>query len=213
MKVHVIIPVAPAGIQGVDRDNTLAVAIASVDAQTAHSTHSIITSIEVGETGPSIARNKVAYNSNADTLAFLDNDDWWYPDYLEKSLPLLSNADAVVSNSSKNIPKNIKTDEVFKASLLHGEAVTPGSGLIVTRKAFEDIGGFDNDICGDDVYDFCLRLAISGKHFAYQPKYTWYRELRRTDHAGRINMTGHLIYLRRKALVLQRLAEYNKGMV
>ncbi len=199
MKIHVVIPVAPSTVQGADRVDTLATALRSVEAQTAHASHEVVVSVEVGETGPSIARNRIAASSDADVFAFLDDDDWWKPDYLDKAVAVLGDADAVISNKLGG-GRDIRTNEMFATALLNGEAATPGSGLVVTRSAFEAIGGFDNDICGDDVFDFCLRLALAGKVFAYQPIPTWYRELRRSDHAGRIGVTGSQIHQRRKAL-------------
>jgi GT2 family glycosyltransferase len=187
MRVLVIIPVAPDGVQLPDRKDTTQAAVDSAVAQVGVSEYEVGIATPVGYGGPSNGRNTAARASDADVLAFLDNDDWWGHNYLQRALLVLSTsgADVVVSERFGSSGRRWG-DTDFKTALSRGVSVTSGSGLIVTRQAFEAVGGFDETICGDDVFDFCVRLAAASKVFALQSEETWHRELGRSDHAGNV---------------------------
>jgi hypothetical protein len=77
MMVLVIIPVAPDGVQLPDRKDTTRAAVDSAMAQVGVSEHEVEIATPVGYGGPSNGRNTAVRASDADVLAFLDNDDWW----------------------------------------------------------------------------------------------------------------------------------------
>lgn len=73
-----------------------------------------------GEKGPSAARNVGIKNAKGSFIAFLDSDDEWVPNHLEKSLYYLekycTQVDLVTANPLR---KNQLTNEVYKEDILH----------------------------------------------------------------------------------------------
>lgn len=123
--------------------------------------------------GLSASRNTGIQYSNSTYLAFLDADDFWHKNYLEKLKELTENfteahlfatnytevySEDLAVNPSSNL-KNFVNDGVipdFFESNLHQNIYCPSS-LCVKKEVFEEIGGFDANITfGEDV-DFNIR--------------------------------------------------------
>ena len=109
------------------------------------------------------ARNAAVAKSKNEWLAFLDDDDWWYPNYL--SLGTAMDADIVVSNSMfvgadiGDIPYIVK----------QGESVSGASGIMMHWYAFDELGGFDEMLPHSECWDILYRAAHAGMTIAYQP--------------------------------------------
>ena len=123
--------------------------------------------------GLSASRNTGIENSNSSFLAFLDADDIWHKNYLEKIFELIQNfptahlfatnyleaySNEVAVSPSSNL-KNFETDGLvpdFFESNLHQNIYCPSS-LCVKKEVFEKIGGYNTTInYGEDV-DFNIR--------------------------------------------------------
>jgi glycosyltransferase involved in cell wall biosynthesis len=147
--------------------------------------------IEQANSGPAAARNNGARNSSGEYLAFLDADDVWTPQFVERSVAALD-ADPALSlvycncalADSEGVP--IDTSLVGKsfdhAPSLH-ELLTQlwpimPSAAIVRRSAYDACGGYRDALKGasfrfEDV-DFWIKMREQGP-FGYidEPLITW----------------------------------------
>lgn len=91
-----------------------------------------------------------------------------------------------------------------------GEIVACGGDMMVRRKAFEEIGGFDPDVIAAEDDEFCLRLDIAGwalrrlpedmtYHDAAMRRFPqWWRRARRSGHGFAQVGDLHPMYFRRE---------------
>jgi glycosyltransferase involved in cell wall biosynthesis len=127
--------------------------------------------------GQSSARNLAAGKAEGDYLAFLDQDDRWYPDHLEALAEALGNDPragwAYSDFDEMDLAGNIVTKAFIEvAGLIHPKRtilecverdlmVIPSASMI-RRKAFEDVGGFDVSLCGYEDDDLFVRVFRLG---------------------------------------------------
>ncbi len=121
--------------------------------------------------GVSAARNKGAAIATGTYLAFLDADDLFYPENLNKKLHFLkshpeyelafADCDIIDENSNKTGEPLIGNDEnVLKNLLSWNRTVIPGpSSILVSRKAYRQTGGFDAKFSTAADQDFFFRIA------------------------------------------------------
>ncbi len=120
------------------------------------------------------ARNIALRHAKGELIAFLDSDDLWFPEKLEKQIPLFENApsvglvfsDAVLNykgenrNTTKFAQNNFKPlkGNIF-SELLENYSI-PMLTVVIRREALHALGEwFDNSFqCCDD-YDFFLRVS------------------------------------------------------
>jgi glycosyltransferase involved in cell wall biosynthesis len=119
------------------------------------------------------ARNLGVAESQGELIAFLDADDIWEPTKLEKQVAKFDASEDIGlvhcgmrvfdSDSGETIFLYLDGGEEGVAEnllLWEDSAVNvSGSVILVNRKAFDKVGGFDTEIkCGED-WDFCYRVA------------------------------------------------------
>lgn len=122
--------------------------------------------------GGSLTRNRGIDASTGDYIAFLDDDDEYTPDKIEKQFRFMLENDCDMTFSNTVMCKNGKPVEVrdFKdipafdnESLLHYHLLyhlTGTSTYMFKAEKLREIGGFDNALCGQE---FILMLkAIEG---------------------------------------------------
>lgn len=128
--------------------------------------------------GACAARNTGAKNSKGEWLAFLDDDDLWMDNKLEKQLSKCNEEVGLVYCGIRinNLGSSIITDRLaykinnpVKELLIHNVIGSTSVGL-VNRKAFIDVGMFDTQLgTGQDV-DLWIRIAKKYKiDFIYNP--------------------------------------------
>ena len=119
--------------------------------------------------GVSAARNAGVMATSAPLLAFLDSDDEWLPRKLEKQVRWLeAHPDFLIVQTKEvwirrgkrvNPPKTHEKSagDLFAASLDRC-MITPSS-VMLTRKLFEEAGGFNETFAACEDYDLWLRIA------------------------------------------------------
>lgn len=129
---------------------------------------------EAGIGGASASRNRGAAESTAGAIAFLDDDDWWHPTYLERVAAVLEDAtvDAVVTWIEIVTESGDRREGPAIAAGLEAAGVvamnrgSTGSNMVIRRAAFERIDGFDTALRFKNDTDFFYRLLASGARYA-----------------------------------------------
>ena len=154
--------------------------------------------------GPGVARNLGAAAAHGIWLAFLDDDDEWLPEKLERQLAALRErprcrwsytACRHIDESGRLIPKKRPAPPapegwIFR-QLLTLEIGIAMPTVIVERSLFEEVGGFDEQQLFGEFHDLCLRLALGGEvvvvreHLcAVRVHHEHYSSDRTANHAG-----------------------------
>jgi len=122
--------------------------------------------------GAAEARNIGIEKARGDLIAFLDSDDVWYPEKLNKQVKEFKASKNIVAvfcglvatNSgtgrcSYHIPK----PKIDLVDLYHGNLLTTMSCALISKKTLLDIGGFDVSLPPCEDWDLFIRLAEVGK--------------------------------------------------
>lgn len=128
--------------------------------------------------GQSYARNLALEIAAGDFIAFLDSDDLWAPDKLEKQLAVLQKEPEVdiVHGDEAMIDEHgavISLENMKRYSgritrrLLADNSVSITTAL-VRRRCFDEMGGFDTSVGVADDYELWLRFSAR-YCFHYQP--------------------------------------------
>ena len=135
-----------------------------------------VTLIEQPNSGPGPARNRGITAARGEFIAFLDADDWWTPDCLEKLHAALQDSPAGlaycgwqnVGSGSKGsapfVPPDFEMQAMDKAEAFLSKAARwPIHAALTRRRVLDDAGGgFDEQwpTCMD--FDLWLRIGLAG---------------------------------------------------
>lgn len=124
---------------------------------------------------PAVVRNRGIKESKGDWLAFLDSDDWWEKDKLERQLKLVkklqvkvicSNAYVINPHSNKKEGLYFSNKEV-KDVLGFNELLTNNfiicSSMLIEKRLVEECGAFPEEPTLKAIEDYALWLRISTK--------------------------------------------------
>lgn len=124
--------------------------------------------LEQPHRGVSAARNLGIREASADWIAFLDSDDCWMPDKLEKQLRALAGTDHVICHSDevwirRGRRVNPKARHRKRGGWIYRHclplcAMSP-STVLVRRDVLLAAGGFDESLPACEDYDLWLRLC------------------------------------------------------
>jgi glycosyltransferase involved in cell wall biosynthesis len=126
------------------------------------------------------ARNTGVLNSSGELVAFLDDDDEWLPEKLERQIGLLRRCSEVTGavytgfemtdRQTGQIVYTIRPNR--KGHILHElcrhNCVGTASTVILRRECFDEVGLFDETIDFGEEYDMWIRVAHAFD-FAYLP--------------------------------------------
>jgi glycosyltransferase involved in cell wall biosynthesis len=170
--------------------------------------------------GQSAARNRGVHASTGRYLAFLDQDDRWYPHKLAQQVGLLETRNDVVlvyCNSDRmDFEGHVLQEGATKAeqprakeSLLGrliGEGLVLPSSMLIRREMFERVGGFDPLLRGFEDFDLCARLTQQGGIAFLEESGMCYRA-----HANGFNRAGGITIVRSRERFLLRMRELYAG--
>ena len=140
--------------------------------------------------GVSSARNNAISRANGDYVAFLDQDDWWFPKKLEKIASILNINTGIDVLYHRAISIGWKKKEtIFKSGslktpvlidlLLNGNRIGI-STAVVRLEELKEVKGFSEDLHYIEDYDLWLKLANKNADFYYMSdvlsKYIWRQE-------------------------------------
>jgi GT2 family glycosyltransferase len=143
-----------------------------------------------GRVGPGAARNVGLEAVQTPLVAFLDADDFWLPDHLERVAPLVERSPEVAvawsrvekfGNLVVGAPSvtilapavDCPVEAPFDAlPLLIERNIVSQSSVVARREALLGAGGYDPSFRFSEDYDLWARVSAAGWRFAYTPRVT-----------------------------------------
>lgn len=123
--------------------------------------------------GVSRARNRGAHEARGELVAFLDHDDVWLPEKLERQVAALGRRQTMAlcamqvidAHGSPGVVKRLGPPRglVLGMLLFSAETVSCSSTGLVWRAAFEAMGGFDPGLSMSADWDLLLRTLLEGE--------------------------------------------------
>ncbi len=120
--------------------------------------------------GPAAARNFGVSVSSGKYIAFLDSDDIWAKKKLEKQLSFLkkNRKFKICYTNEKWIRNGKHLNQMKKHRKFHGDifdkclplCIISASSILMTRKLFDRLGGFDESLPVCEDYDLWLRMSL-----------------------------------------------------
>jgi glycosyltransferase involved in cell wall biosynthesis len=124
--------------------------------------------------GVSSARNLGIETAEGRYIAFLDDDDEWKPEKIEKQVEKIKNEDfnAVYTASEMYDDDEVKdivrkTPNLDLNSLLERDRIGSPSKVMIEKQWLEKVGGFDEEIPSGEDWDIWIRLMKEGCKFGY----------------------------------------------
>ena len=176
--------------------------------------------IQQANAGQSAARNEGVRQATGAFVAFLDQDDRWYPFKLEQQVPVL-NAEPDVALVHCNYDMMDGDGRVLLAGAalagqasglasplgrLIGEMLVFPSAMLLRRDVFQRVGGFDPEMRGFEDFDLIARLKQEGRFVLLNESGMAYRV-----HAGGFSQTGRAAVIRSRERFLIRMRALYAG--
>lgn len=124
-----------------------------------------------GASGP-VARNIGALASNGTFLAFLDDDDEWRPDKLEKQMTCFDDGCSIIYSNYELIDEAGKKRYFFENDPISndlnirilGENIIGCTSVpLISKESFLSVGGFDESFKANQEWDLWIRILQTGR--------------------------------------------------
>lgn len=172
--------------------------------------------IQQPNAGQSAARNAGVREATGTFMAFLDQDDRWYPSKLAQQVAVLSaEPDVVLVHCNYDRVDGGGRVLVAGAALAErasalasplgrviGEALIFPSAMLVRRDVFQRVGGFDRELRGFEDFDLIARLKQQGRFVLLNEPGMAYRL-----HVGGFTRTGGMGVIQSREHFLIRMRE------
>ncbi len=122
--------------------------------------------------GVSWARNFGIKKSRGDYIAFLDSDDYWFPNKLEKQIKYMHKNNFLICQTDEIwIRKNKFVNPKLKHKKIEGEiflksldmCIVSPSAVLLHKKVLDNVGFFDETLTACEDYDLWLRISLKYK--------------------------------------------------
>ncbi|WP_375512534.1 glycosyltransferase family 2 protein [uncultured Nostoc sp.] len=181
-----------------------------------------ITVIDQENKGLATARNTGIMASQGQYIAFVDDDDLWIPNKLEKQIPCFEsnpNIGLVYSNivffddncvfTSKIWPKGSHPPGVLKSWMLFMVDYIPVPTVVVRRECLDKVGLFDQTLTSCEDYDLWLRIIEKFSVHFLNKTVAFYRQSVNSMSTNKERMLVNEIRVKEKAfsrnLILKKL--------
>jgi len=122
--------------------------------------------------GGNYARNEGITHSNGELIAFIDDDDYWMPEKLEKQVEMIHKEHVDLCYTAKNIVYKGKKSKKYSLikprykdlhkAIMYDNFIGSTSSIVIPKAVLENVGGFDPDLPALQDYDLYIRLIQKG---------------------------------------------------
>jgi len=127
--------------------------------------------------GPGRSRNAGVEQACAEYVAFLDDDDYWQVEYLEKSVELLARGDVVVGRLMRQSEeggirpyKLFPSEPKLQRKVFYSNPGFGGQNILLKKSLFLSVGGFDRNMPASVDRDLAAKIMAGGIDILVQPQ-------------------------------------------